>query len=103
MARRLNNRGFTLLEMCAVLLVIAALSLLSLSSFGHAANSAISRRQKLQALTKLQVKALIQGQRYCEGEICFNGLGNVNMARTLPLTSRYSLILHLGAGKHEIR
>lgn len=101
-----KNKGFTLLEMLIVLLVISSFSFYTLSnqitvSDRYEKYSIVSDIAKCQndAIFNRLTEDYINSDVYSDYDIYFNGRGNSNMAQTINVKDKYELIISLGSGR----
>ena len=90
------NKGFTLLEMLLVVMMISSLTLLTLNNFKDLNNDHILfineyLKTQTEALTKREELSIV------EHGIFFYKSGRVNQARTININS-HKIIIHLGNG-----
>ncbi len=90
-----TEKGYSILEMLAVLFIIASLSLISLRKHSHLDLEAY---YYLNDYLCTQAKAMLQRQPVSyENGVSFNEMGHVNLGRTISF-DRHEVIVHLGNG-----
>jgi len=91
----MKHKGYTLLELLIVLMIISSLSLLSISKYS---DLNLDYLYFINDYLNNQANALCSNQTvsYKRG-ISFNSKGHVNMARTINF-ARHDVVIHLGSG-----
>ena len=105
MDRQRRSKGFTLAETCMCVCLLSVMTLLTLTHMPHTDYSALSFPDRYLAA---QMQAIHESVRTeCSDPdhpeiptVTFNEAGNVNKARTIPITFRgRDIIIELGGGR----
>ena len=113
MVRPMLNKGFTLIEVLLVLIIISTFYFLQTSNtLDDSIHKNIMAKNIGNNLLELQANSLLFREKSCFNSddliasypICFNNKGNVNMAQTVKVVnSNLEITIFLGAGSHEIK
>lgn len=91
----MSNKGFSMLEMLASLILISALMLISINNTG---NINLDHYYFLNEYVKAQSEAMLNKEEYMLSHgVRFNPMGRVNQARTIEF-EKHKVIVHLGNG-----
>lgn len=111
MGKPMLNKGFSMLEMLIVIMIISVINLLyiipsidftyilKLSQVTSGLNTS-----KMASLKNHKTNCFTHDQVIANYNLCFNEKANVNQAQTLYLLgTNQAIIIHLGSGIHEIK